>query len=148
MRRLILSQISKKTTIKMTLFFVVLILFTIFGYTNMGAGMAKKSDMTTYEDVVYVYNKSGKEYISKRTLTLTKDGEFELFYSPLSSYKCLGEYTPDNDMIILSTHDKQYEFVFKKDSEDLVFVAEDSLPPSDFFSGSGEVRFSPDNSDG
>ncbi len=83
-----------------------------------------KDKKTAAGTVCYVMM-SSNAYVNPY-LDLMTGNKFHFFISPFGSYSCLGNYRYDNDNLILETDDGLYTYVFRKDGDNLIFVADKS----------------------
>lgn len=84
-------------------------------------GDDKVSDVTA----AYVYTDSSDD-LSKPSVMLHRNGEFNMNFSVLSSYSGFGYYTVHGDLLILCTDDGQYTYVFRIEESSIVFDAKAS----------------------
>lgn len=61
---------------------------------------------------------------------VTKQAHFSL--SRLSSYFCIGRYTENEDEVIITAQDMKHQYTFRKDGDNLVFVADKSSPVPEY----------------
>lgn len=86
-----------------------------------GDGEDGFSDVTA----AYVYTGSA-DTLSKSSVMLHRNGEFQMNFSPLSSYLAFGYFSVQGDYLILCTDDGQYTYVFKIEENSVVFDAKAS----------------------
>lgn len=91
--------------------------------------------------VTYTYGKSDN-FIAPY-VNLQKNGKFYFFYSPYSSYMCVGTYDMSNEELVLKTDDGIYTYVFKIDGENLIFDADNSSPLQKFKPAANTEAISP-----
>ncbi len=84
-------------------------------------GDDKVSDVTA----AYVYTDSADD-LSKPSVMLHRNGEFQMNFSPLSSYLAFGYYTVQGEHLILCTDDGQYTYVFRIEESSVIFNAKAS----------------------
>lgn len=90
-------------------------------FAGVGASFPKGKLTDTYS-----CEGEGEDITSEAGVLLYDSGEFELLFSPLSSYVGYGHYTSDGDRLTLRTDDGRYTYVFRIDGDTLVFSAGES----------------------
>ena len=77
----------------------------------------------------YSWTSSEGDMMHSAFVTLLEDGTFEFNFSPLSSYIGRGDYTIQNDKLILETSDGDFTYTFDMSDDSLIF---DGTNSSDF----------------
>lgn len=77
----------------------------------------------------YSWTSSEGDMMHSASVTLLEDGTFEFDFSPLSSYIGRGDYTIQNDKLILETSDGDFTYTFDMSDDSLIF---DGTNSSDF----------------
>lgn len=107
-----------------------------FDTTQVGGADQPANIEITEESITYVFNSADIETSTLTINTKTKDASFSL--SVLSSYWAYGTYEEDGEYLTVTTTDNfKNKYTFKKDGENLIFVADKSSKMPSFKYSSG-----------
>lgn len=101
--------------------------FTIIMFFSLLILVACSSDEETsvLKDGNYVLEQKGDEEVLSPHVTISEDSML-FSYDSLSSYLLYGNYTIDEDILIMTTYDKKYSYVFQIDGDKLIFQEKES----------------------
>lgn len=72
---------------------------------------------------------------------LFDDGTFSLFNSPYSVFITKGTYKYEGDLLILTSYDEIYRYVFEVNTDYVLYKAENSIPHKDFMTVADNAKF-------
>ncbi len=81
---------------------------------------------STDTDKSYTWISDDGDYAHSATVTLFDDGTFRFDFSPLSSYIGIGEYSTQDNKLVLETDDGDYTYTFEMSEDSLIFDSENS----------------------
>lgn len=106
----------------------LLCLFMILLFFPLGACNHETRSITV-KDGTYILKQSGSEIGPSPSVTISNE-TISFFYDALSSYWPHGTYTIEDNLLIMTTDDKKYQYVFHLEEDQLLFQKDDSSPVS------------------
>lgn len=104
--------------------------------TNVGGSIKTNDVIINPSGYSLVYHCSSEK--DNATLSLEPQSKkFTFTYSLLSSYFAAGTYEEDNEFIVAHSDDGNYKYTFKKDGQNIVFVADKSSEMPSFAYSAG-----------
>ncbi len=103
---------------------ILLAILCVLTFVSCETNAKNKDD--TDADKTYTWTSDDGEYTHSAAVTLYDNGTFQFVFSPLSSYIGVGEYSKQDDKLILETEDGEYTYTFDMSENSLIFDSENS----------------------